>query len=73
MHACKKKLRKWKEAPGRRPSFGHRPGVLFKLLQYLRWSTEGKARLFEGIDDLFDAGFLVIEGDNCDVCELIDF
>ena len=49
-----------------------RPGGFFKSLQHLRRTPEGEAGLFEGIDDLFDAGFLVIESDNRDVGELID-
>jgi hypothetical protein len=73
MLACKKKLRKWKEAPGRRPFRAPRPGEFFKSLQQDRRPAEGKPRLFEGIDDLFDTGYLVIEGDDCDVGEFIDF
>ena len=72
MHACRKNLRKGKEVPGRRPFGDPRPGELFKLLQHDRRPVEGKARLFESIDDLFDTGYLVIEGDDCDVGEFID-
>jgi hypothetical protein len=72
MLACKKKLRTWKESPGRKPSFGPRPGELCELLQNLRRPVERKPRLFEGIDDLFDTGYLVIEVDDRHVGELID-
>jgi hypothetical protein len=73
MHACKKKLRKSREAPGRRPFHDPRPGEFFKSLQHFRWPLERKTRIFKGIDDLIDAGLLVIEGDDCDVGEFIDF
>lgn len=58
--------------PGRRPSFGPRPGRLFELLQHFRRALERKPRFFEGIDDLFETGYFVIEGDDRNVGVLID-
>ncbi len=72
MHACQKKSRLGNEAPGRRPFHDIRPGGPFKSLQHFRRAPEGEAGLLEGIDDFFDAGFLVIESHNRDVGELID-
>ena len=58
---------------GEGPSCGLRPGGFIKSLQHLWWPLERKPRLGEGLDDLFETGYLVIEGDDCHVGELIDF
>lgn len=45
---------------------------LCELLQNLWRPGERKPRLFEGVDDLFDTGYLVIEVDDRHVGEFID-
>ena len=67
------KSQSWKAAPGRRPFPDPRPGSFFKSLQQFRRTPEREAGLFESIDDLFDAGYLVIESHDRDVGVLIDF
>lgn len=61
-----------REETGQWPFSGDHPVYLLLLFKDLWRSLERKSGLFEGVDNLFDTGFLVIEGHDSGVCELID-